>query len=110
MRTLASTAGLTLIAVLVGPSTAADARFDRIKRNGVLTCGVDADKVRTNIVIFDVGGTGLTGAQFSSRLQERGVLANPVSATSLRMVTHFDVSRDECETALAACGEIAGGA
>ena len=64
-------------------------------------------KVQTNIVIFDVAGTGLPAAQFSAKLRERGVLANPVSASTVRMVTHMDVSRVECETALGACKEIA---
>jgi threonine aldolase len=68
---------------------------------------VDLSKVQTNIVIFDVSGTGLSGAQFSARLKDRGVLANPVSATTLRMVTHFDVNASDCQAALGACEEIA---
>ena len=67
----------------------------------------DASKVQTNIVIFDVAATGTPAAQFSAMLKQRGVLANPVSATTIRMVTHMDVSRSDCETALAACAEIA---
>ena len=31
-------------------------------------------RVQTNIVIFDVTGTGLTPPEFSARLKERGVL------------------------------------
>lgn len=56
--------------------------------------------VQTNILIFSVAGTGFTGAQFSDALKQRGILANPVSAASVRMVTHYDVSRGECERAL----------
>jgi threonine aldolase len=68
---------------------------------------LDLSKVQTNIVIFDVAGTGLTGAQFSARLKDRGVLANAVFGTLIRMVTHYDVSGTDCEAALAACAEIA---
>jgi threonine aldolase len=71
---------------------------------------IDPDKVQTNILIFDVAGTGLTGAQWSARLKDRGVLANPVGPSTMRMVTHYDVSRADCETALAAVAEVAASA
>jgi threonine aldolase len=60
---------------------------------------VDAAAVRTNIVIFGVGQTGLTGAQFSGELKGRGVLANSVGPDRIRFVTHRDVGRRECEEA-----------
>ncbi len=66
---------------------------------------VDAAKVETNILIFDVGGTGYTTKEFSGKLKERAVLANGVSDRLMRMVTHYDVSREDCETALGAIRE-----
>jgi threonine aldolase len=69
---------------------------------------IDPARVQTNILIFDVSGTGLTGAQFSARLKDRGVLANPVGPSALRMVTHYDVSRGDCEAALGAAAEVVG--
>jgi threonine aldolase len=60
---------------------------------------VDLSKVQTNIVIFDVGGTGLSGAEFSARLKEQGILMNPVRGNLMRLVTHSDVSRVEIEEA-----------
>jgi threonine aldolase len=66
--------------------------------------------VETNILIFDVSGTGLTGAQFSARLKDRGVLANPVGPSAMRMVTHYDVSAADCEAALGAAAEVANAA
>jgi threonine aldolase len=68
---------------------------------------VDPAKVQTNIVIFDVSGTGLPAAEISRRLKERGVLINPVNATLMRLVTHYDVDREGCELALAAIAEVA---
>ena len=37
---------------------------------------IDPEEVATNIVIFDVSGTGLTSAEISARLKRRGVLIN----------------------------------
>ena len=67
----------------------------------------DLTRAQTNIVIADVTGTGLTGAEFSQALHTRGVLANAVSETAVRFVTHYDVSREQCQTALAAITEAA---
>jgi threonine aldolase len=56
-------------------------------------------EVQTNIVIFDVAGTGVAAADLSARLKARGVLMNPVRGSLMRLVTHFDVSRADCEAA-----------
>ena len=61
---------------------------------------IDPETVQTNIVIFDVAGTGKTTAQITEGLKARGVLANGINAREMRMVTHFDVSRDDIENAL----------
>jgi threonine aldolase len=66
--------------------------------------------VETNIVVFDVGGTGLPIGEFSARLKSRGVLINGVRDTRMRLVTHGDVSREDCERALTALAEVAAGA
>jgi threonine aldolase len=55
--------------------------------------------VQTNIVIFSVKPSGLSSAEFLSRLSTRGVLAVPVDAERVRMVTHLDVTRREVEAA-----------
>jgi len=68
---------------------------------------LDLSSVQTNIVMCEVGGSGLSASDWSARLKERGVLASAVSPTRIRFVTHYDVSSEECETALAACAEVA---
>jgi threonine aldolase len=60
---------------------------------------IDAERVVTNIVIFDVSDTGLDAAALCARLAERDVLASGTGA-SIRMVTHYDVSRADIERAL----------
>jgi threonine aldolase len=63
-------------------------------------------RVQTNIVIFDVGKTGLTGAEVSARLKARGVLINPVTGPLMRVVTHLDASRADCERAAEVLAEV----
>src|SRR3989475_3610526 len=61
---------------------------------------IDPSKVVTNILFLDVSGTGLTSFEISKRLAAKGILANGVTAQSMRMVTHYDVDRAGCERAL----------
>jgi len=61
---------------------------------------LDPERVQTNIVVFDISQTGQTTAEFSTKLKQRGVLANGINERQMRMVTHKDVSLDDCETAL----------
>jgi threonine aldolase len=63
-------------------------------------------EVQTNIVIFDIAGTGLPAADVSARLKARGVLINPVKGTLMRLVTHFDVSHTACERAAEVIAEV----
>jgi threonine aldolase len=67
---------------------------------------LDSTKVVTNIVIFDVRGTGRTAAEISSELGKKKILCGPTDKYSIRMVTHCDVQRDGIEKALAVAGEI----
>ena len=57
---------------------------------------VDAEKVQTNIIIFDVSKTGKTSTEICSALKENGILASPFGA-AIRMVTHYDISREDVE-------------
>jgi len=61
---------------------------------------IEAAKVATNILFLDASGTGLTSFELSKRLASQGVLANGVTAATMRMVTHYDVDRAGCERAL----------
>jgi threonine aldolase len=62
---------------------------------------IDPSAVVTNIVIFDVGGTGIPPKQISARMKEQGVLFNPINDRQMRMVTHYDVSASDCARAVA---------
>jgi len=65
---------------------------------------LDPKTVATNIVIFDIAGTGLGVADFVARAQAQGVLLSGVGGTRVRVVTHFDVSRADCERAVEGIG------
>jgi threonine aldolase len=67
---------------------------------------IDPSRVESNIVIFDISGTGMNSADLAARLRERGVLANGLTPESMRMVTHRDVSAGMCREALRVLGEI----
>jgi threonine aldolase len=58
---------------------------------------------QTNIVIYETGGDA---AAFSRRLKENGILANAVSPTAIRFVTHFDVTSDMCKHVAETCSPL----
>ncbi len=67
---------------------------------------IDTAGVQTNIIIFDISGLGMTTAEFSKQLAAKGILANGISPTQMRMVTHLDVSRADCECAARILSEL----
>jgi len=63
---------------------------------------IDPAKVATNIVIFDISAAPLSPAAFVSAAKSRGVLLASVGGPRIRLVTHYDVGRDDCLEALSA--------
>jgi threonine aldolase len=61
---------------------------------------LDAAKVVTNILIFDVAGTPWTAAQFCDRMAAHGVMMIPFGPTLVRIVTHYDAPKAACEIAI----------
>ncbi|MBA3692697.1 MAG: low specificity L-threonine aldolase [Acidobacteria bacterium] len=60
---------------------------------------IDAEKVATNILIFDVTSEDISASEICARLKEQGILASAFG-NSIRMVTHYDVSREDIEKTL----------
>ena len=114
MRQAGVLAAAALVALEQSPQgLAEDHRNAKLLAEGMAEIrGIAADPaaVQTNIVIFDVGATGLAPADFSARLRSRGVLINAINDRQMRAVTHYDVDRTACETALRAIAEVAAGA
>lgn len=68
--------------------------------------GIEVAPVETNIVFFDVSGTGLTSVELVDRTLQDGVrIGMGGTATRLRAVTHLDVDRDGIERAVVAVRE-----
>ena len=57
---------------------------------------IDPEKVQTNIVIFDVSDAKKSSTEICELLKQNEILAIPFGK-AIRMVTHFDVSRDDIE-------------
>jgi len=83
----------------------ANARFFAESVARIHGVAVDPRKVATNIVVFDIGATGLTSAELSRRLKQRGVLINGIGPSHMRAVTHYDVTRADCAQAVEALAE-----
>ncbi len=67
---------------------------------------VDPETVETNIVFFDVAGSGLTAAAVAEGLAGHGVRIGVMGETSLRAVTHLDVNRVQVEEAAVAVSKV----
>lgn len=60
----------------------------------------------TNLVFFDVGGTGKTAPAVAAALLARGIRIGAQTETRMRAVTHLDVSTADIDTTLSALREI----
>jgi threonine aldolase len=63
---------------------------------------IDAKKIATNILVFDISGTGMNSTEFTQRLAKRQVICGGVTPETVRMVTHMDIDRAGCASALEA--------
>ncbi len=109
MRQAGVLAAAGLIALEQGPAELpndhANARFLAAKLAAIE--GVSVFPGETNIVVFDVSGTGRHPLDVSARLRERGVLMNGIGGSDrlMRALTHRDVNREQCGEAAAAFAE-----
>jgi threonine aldolase len=58
---------------------------------------IDPNVVETNIVVFDVSEAGADPHRIVESLGERGILMLPFGKTSIRAVTHLDVTSEDIE-------------
>jgi len=81
------------------PEDHANARFlaDCLARIPKLR--ISPEKVKTNIVIFDVSETGMTSEELLLRLRNHNVMGSSVNQSIVRLLTHMDVTRPDCEQA-----------
>jgi threonine aldolase len=60
---------------------------------------LDASTVQTNIIVFDITAAAPAAPAIVVRARERGVLVIAFGPRTIRLVTHLDVSRSQCEQA-----------
>ncbi|GAA0724945.1 GntG family PLP-dependent aldolase [Dokdonella soli] len=65
---------------------------------------IDVAEVETNLVYFDVAGTGRNAATFVRDLATRGVRMTEMGATRVRAVTHLDADAQAIDRALRILG------
>lgn len=70
---------------------------------------INPAKVQTNILVFDVSGTGLTAPEISKKLSAQSVMASSFTPEIMRMVTHLDVDRAMIDRALEVMGSVLAG-
>jgi len=108
MRQAGILAAAGLIALEKGPARLhedhANARLLAEALSHMEHVSIDLKSVETNIVIFKLTG-GLKAADVVARLQARGILASAFGPDAIRLVTHLDVDRAACVTAVAALAE-----
>lgn len=63
---------------------------------------VDPATVETNMIMVDLGRTGLSWEEVAARLERAGIRANPPSAGRWRLVTHRDVDAADVDRLLSA--------
>ena len=61
---------------------------------------VENPEPETNIIFFDIAGTGIAPPDFLARIKARGVRMGAMGPRRLRAVTHLDISAGDVETAL----------
>jgi threonine aldolase len=69
---------------------------------------IDPSTVETNLVFFDVAGTGLDAERWVAALLEHGIRMGAMGPTLVRAVTHLDVSREGIQRALTAARAVTG--
>lgn len=67
---------------------------------------VHPEKVRTNIVACDVSGTGMNSSEMLRRLRQENLIGSTVNDSVIRLLTHKDISRSDCERAVAIIAKV----
>ena len=99
MRQAGILAAAGLIALQKGPLRLCEdhenARLLADKLSRIPRLDLNPAKVITNVVVVGISRTGLDSRQMVELLKSQGVLIGTVDATTIRLLTHLDVSREQ---------------
>ena len=76
-----------------------NARMLAERLSGATRIDLDPALVQTNIVMLRLAGNAMTAASLAEEARRRGVLVSVFGPKLVRLTTHRDVTRDECECA-----------
>jgi len=77
--------------------------------NGCQGVSVDLQRVQTNLVVVKIDHPRLTLKEFIEELREQDVLVIPFGSNGLRMAFHWEIGRNEVNTAIEAFDRVARG-
>lgn len=110
MRQAGVLAAAGIIALEKGPQRLGEdhenARFLAEGLAGIRGVAITPAKVKTNIVVFDISGTGMSAEQMARELAAKNILASGIGPQAIRLVTHIDVDRAACTRALEGIREV----
>ncbi len=99
-------AGLVALERMI-PRLAEDHEHARLLAEALARCpGVRVQPQRTNIVVAVLERRG--APEVAAALKAEGILASAMDGVTLRLVTHHDVSRADCERAAEALARLLG--
>ncbi len=67
---------------------------------------IDAEKMATNLVFFEITKPGMSSVKFVEACKQRNIGVGANTATRIRAVTHLDVSRADIDTALKVISDV----
>ena len=68
--------------------------------------GTDPSEAETNMAMVNVSASGKDASSFVDAVREKGVLCNAVTPTTIRLVTHHDVTTDQCRETVEVFGSL----
>ncbi|MDX9857349.1 MAG: GntG family PLP-dependent aldolase [candidate division Zixibacteria bacterium] len=77
----------------------ANAKYLAAELNALESLDIDMSRVETNIVVLRLK-MDMNSTQLAEKFKSVGVLALPFGPKKMRLVTHLDVSRDQCRSAV----------
>jgi threonine aldolase len=67
-----------------------------------------SETIATNIVVFELDGAKLNATELMAAAKARSILINALGPTKMRLLTHLDVNRAQCQLAAETLAELLG--
>jgi threonine aldolase len=103
-------AGITALQEMVDRIADDHKNAQRLARGiaGLPNLAIEPERVRTNIIYFEIVSEKIKAEEFVTRLAERGVKILQLGPSRFRAVTHYGISEEDIDSALTAMKQIIG--